>query len=52
MKTEWLVADVTSVRSPGISIEPDILGMIPGIFLPIQATCVVGEPLCDVNTPF
>ena len=50
MKIEWLVADVTAVGSPDRA-ECDILGMILDVFLPIQATFVVGETLCDVGIP-
>ena len=51
MIIEWLLADVTPVRSPDRA-ERDILGMILGVFWPIQVVFVTGEPLCDVGTPF
>ena len=41
MKTEWLVADLTSVGFPE-RVERIILGMVLGVFWPIQATFVVG----------
>ena len=50
MKREWLVANVTPVGFLHRA-ERDILGMILGSFLPIQAIFVVGEPLCDVEIP-
>ena len=50
MKTECFVSDVTPVRSPDRA-ERDILGMMLGVFWPIQAVFVVGEPLCDAGTP-
>ena len=50
MKIEWLVVDVTSVGSPDRA-ELDIFGVILDVFLPIQATFVVQEPLCDVEIP-
>ena len=50
MKTEWLVTNVTAVVSPDRA-ERAMLGIILGIFWPIQAIFVVGEPLCDVGTP-
>ena len=48
MKSEWLVANVLSVGSPDRA-ERDILGVILGVFWPVQATFVGGEPLCDVG---
>ena len=48
MKTEWLVTDVTSVGSPA-RVERAIFGVILGVFWPIQAVFVVGEPLCDLG---
>ena len=48
MKIEWLVTDVTAVRSPDRA-ECYILGMIFDIVWPIQATAVVGEPFCLVG---
>ena len=50
MKTEWLVAGVTTVGSPD-RVERAILGMVLGVFWSIQAIFVVREPLCDVGTP-
>ena len=52
MKIEWLVTDVTAVRSPDIA-ERAILGAIlaGALFCPIQCVFVIGEPLCDVGTP-
>ena len=46
--TEWLAADVTPVGSPAKD-ERDILGMILDVVWPIQASFVVGEPLCDIE---
>ena len=46
MKEEWLVADVTPVGSADRA-ECDILVMIVGVFLLIQAALVGEEPLCD-----
>ena len=50
MKIEWLVADVTVVRSPDRA-EGAISRVILGIFWPIQATFVVEKPLCVVRIP-
>ena len=50
MKTEALVANVTAVESPDRA-EHAILGMIFGVFWPIQTIFVVGEPFCGVETP-
>ena len=50
MKTEWLVADVTTVGPPDRA-ECDIFGMILGVFWPIQAVFVVAKPLYDVRIP-
>ena len=47
---ELLFADVTPVGSPDRA-EHGLLGMILGVFLPIQATFVFEEPVCDVGTP-
>ena len=47
MKIEWAVANVTSATSPDRA-ERAIHGVILG-FLPVQATFVVKEPLCDVG---
>ena len=46
MKIEWLIANMTAVRSPDRA-ERDMLGMILDVFWPIQAASVVGETLCD-----
>ena len=50
MRTEWLVADVTSVRSPDRG-EREILGMILGVFWSFQVASVIEEPRCDVGAP-
>ena len=52
MKIEWLVTDLTSVRSPDRA-DCAILGMILGwaLFWPIQAVFLVGEAFCDIETP-
>ena len=50
MKIEWLVTDVTSVRSRARA-ERDIFGVIFGLFCLIQATFVVGEPFRVVGIP-
>ena len=50
MKIEWLIADVTSVGSPGRA-ERDIFGGDVGVFWPIQLAIVVGEPLYEVGMP-
>ena len=42
--------NITSVGSPARA-EHDVLGVILGVFLPIQATFVFEEPVCDVGTP-
>ena len=49
MKKDSLVINVTAVGSPDRA-KPAILGVIFGIFWPVQATFVAGEPLCDVGT--
>ena len=47
MEIKWSVVDVTAVRSPD---RADILGVVmPGQCF--QALFVIGEPLCDVETP-
>ena len=53
MKTEWVVTDVTAVRSPDRA-ERAILEIIlaGALFWPIQAVFVAGEPLFYVGTPF
>ena len=50
MKSEWLVAIVTSVGFPD-RLECDILGIILDFFWQIQAVFVVEEPLFVVGTP-
>ena len=50
MKMTWLVTNVTPIRSPNRA-ECDILGMVLDLIWSIQATFVVGEPLCDVGGP-
>ena len=50
MKIEWLVTNVTPVGSPDRA-ECVILGVILGIFLPIQALFVIGEQLGDARFP-
>ena len=50
MKIEWLVANVTPVESPDRA-ERDLLGMLLDVFWPIQATVMVGQPLCDIGIP-
>ena len=50
MKLEGLFPDVTPVGSP-VRAEREILGTILDIYLPIPATFVVREPVCDVGTP-
>ena len=50
MKIEWLVTNETAVGYPDRA-ERVIFGVILGVFLPIQATFVIGEPLCDVGVP-
>ena len=52
MKIEGLVANVAAVGSPDRA-DRAIFGGDSGwvIFLPIQAVFVVGELLCDVETP-
>ena len=47
MLIEWLIADVTSVGSPARA-GGVILGMILGVFWPVQTAIVAGKPLCDV----
>ena len=48
MKTEWLVTNVTSVGSTDRAERAIFLGFL-GIFRPIQAVFVAGEPLFDVG---
>ena len=53
MKIEWLVIDVTAIRSPGRQSMMyyfwDEYGW--ACFWPIQVVFVVGETLCGVGTP-
>ena len=48
MKIECLVADVTPVGSPDRA-ECAILGVILGVFRPIQAIFVIRKPQYDVG---
>ena len=50
MKIEWLVTDVTVVGSSARA-RHDMFSDDFGFFWTIQATFVVGEPLCDVGNP-
>ena len=50
MKIEWLIADVTSVRSPART-KRDIFGVILNVSWPIQSAFVVEEPLCNLGKP-
>ena len=50
MKIEWLVTNMTSVKSHA-SAEYAIFGGILDFLWPIQAVIVIGEPLCDVEIP-
>ena len=47
---EWLIANVTAVGSPTRS-ESAVCCVIFDVFWPIWAALVVGEPLCDTETP-
>ena len=47
---EWLVTDVTAVVYPERA-ERGIFEVILGIFWPIQASFVAGEPVCVVGIP-
>ena len=51
MKKEWLVTDVTAIRSPDRA-ECAIFGVILAecYFWPNQAVFVLGKALCDVGT--
>ena len=51
LKIKWLIANVTPVGSPA-KVKHNILGMILGVFLSIQAAFVDREQLCDVKIPF
>ena len=52
MNIEWLVTNVTGVRSPDRA-EPAILGVVLAgrFFGLIQAVFVGKEPLCGIGTP-
>ena len=50
IKIEWLVDDVIPVGSPDRA-ECGMLGIMLDVFWSIQATFVVGEPLCDEGIP-
>ena len=50
MKIEWLVTDVSAVGSPD-RVQRSILGVILGVFWPIQAAFVVEELPCDLEIP-
>jgi hypothetical protein len=50
MRTEWLIIDVTAVRSLARA-ENGLFLEILSVFRTIQATIVVGQPLCDLETP-
>ena len=50
MEIEWLIANVTAVGSPTRS-ESAVFCVSFDVFWPIWATLVVGEPLCDIETP-
>ena len=45
-----MIADVTAVGSPTRS-ESAVFVSFFDVFWPIWATFVVGEPLCDLETP-
>ena len=49
-QSDWLSTNVTRVGSPDRA-ECDILGVILGVFWPIQATIVVGQPRSDFEVP-
>ena len=48
MKIEELIANATAVGSPALA-ERDVLEMNLGVFWPVQAAIVVGEPFCDLG---
>ena len=50
MKTEWLIANETSLESPARA-DNVIFGAILDAFWPNQAVFVVGEPLCNLENP-
>ena len=50
MKTEALIADVAAVCSPDRA-ERSILGIVLGVFWPIEDIFVIREQLCDVGVP-
>ena len=51
MKTEWLVADVTTVGSSARAERNICEVILAEQFLPIQLVFVAGELLCGVGTP-
>ena len=47
MKIEWLRTNVTAVGSPArVASDGDFR-----VFWPVEAAFVVGEPICDLETP-
>ena len=50
MKIDSSLADVTPVGSPA-KVKHNIVGMVLGVFLPIQNAFVIREQLCDVRIP-
>ena len=50
MKLEWLVSNLTAVGFSARA-ESDFFEVILGVFWPIQAAFVVGQPLCDLQIP-
>ena len=50
IKTDWLVADVTSARSPDRA-ERDIFGVVFGVFLPVQALLWSGSDFVMQESP-
>ena len=50
MKVEWLVVDSSAVGSL-ISAESEELRVTSAVFWPMRATFLIGEPLCDLETP-
>ena len=50
MKIEWLNTNMTAIGSPA-KAESEIFWVVLGVFLPIWAAIVVGEPLCELETP-
>ena len=51
MKIEWLVTNVTGIRSPDRAEHAIWELFWRGLLWQIQAVFVVGGPLCDVGTP-